>query len=131
LKTKRVEVRFDSKNGKISFSTPTGQPLLAEDDAGVVFTDFNDAGVKTFSVSQAFTLDTDVAINGLGQQQKGKMVQHNLNLHMVQGNTDDYIPFFLSVKDYDVFWDNYSPTVFEDGPESTQCLSPNDSWWRL
>jgi alpha-D-xyloside xylohydrolase len=123
LKSKKVQVNLNLKNGKISFSTPTGEPLLTEKEAGAAFTDFNDAGVKTFSVSQAFVLDRDEAIYGLGQQQKGKMVQRNLKLRMIQGNTDDYIPFFLSVKGYGLFWDNYSPTVFEDGPESTSFKS--------
>ena len=72
---------------------------------------------------QAFVLDKDEAIYGLGQQQQGKMVQRNLKLNMVQGNTDDYVPFFLSVKGYGLFWDNYSPTVFEDNPESTSFKS--------
>ncbi len=51
------------------------------------------------------------------------MVQRNIRLNMVQGNTDDYVPFFLSVKGYGIFWDNYSPTVFEDNPESTSFKS--------
>ena len=51
------------------------------------------------------------------------MVQRNLKLYMVQGNTDDYIPFFQSVKGYGLFWDNYSPTFFEDSPESTSFKS--------
>ena len=42
---------------------------------------------------------------------------------MIQGNTDDYVPFFLSVKGYGLFWDNYSPTLFEDNPESTSFKS--------
>jgi alpha-D-xyloside xylohydrolase len=104
--------------GKISFSNSSGA-LLSEKDGSTSFTDFNDAGVKTFTVAQAFTLDKDEAIYGLGQQQKGKMVQRNLKLNMIQGNTDDYIPFFLSVKGYGLYWDNYSPTLFEDTPEST------------
>ena len=85
--------------------------------------DFNDAGNKTYSVYQSFVLDKDEAIYGLGQQQQGKMVQRNLKLNMVQGNTDDYIPFFQSVKGYGLFWDNYSPTLFEDSPESTSFKS--------
>ena len=51
------------------------------------------------------------------------MVQRNLKLNMIQGNTDDYVPFFLSVKGYGLFWDNYSPTTFEDKPESTSFKS--------
>jgi alpha-D-xyloside xylohydrolase len=42
---------------------------------------------------------------------------------MIQGNTDDYVPFFVSVKGYGLFWDNYSPTLFEDNPESTSFKS--------
>ena len=42
---------------------------------------------------------------------------------MIQGNTDDYVPFFLSVKGYGLFWDNYSPTLFEDNRESTSFTS--------
>jgi alpha-D-xyloside xylohydrolase len=123
LKSKNVQVNLNLKNGQISFSTPTREPLLSEKEAGVAFTDFNDAGVKTFSVYQSFVLDKDEAIYGLGEQQQGKMVQRNLKLNMVQGNTDDYIPFFQSAKGYGLFWDNYSPTVFEDSPESTSFKS--------
>ncbi|MGD2094750.1 MAG: glycoside hydrolase family 31 protein [Phycisphaerales bacterium] len=123
IKSESVQVTLNLKNGKIFFSIPTGESLLDEKEAGVVFTDFNDAGVKTYSVSQSFVLDKDEAIYGLGQQQQGKMVQRNLKLRMVQGNTDDYIPFFLSVKGYGLFWDNYSPTIFKDNPESTSFKS--------
>jgi alpha-D-xyloside xylohydrolase len=123
LKSRNIKVHLNLKNGKISFSTPDGSILLKEKDGGAVFVEFNDAGVQTTSVRQSFVLDTDEAIYGLGQQQQGKMVQRNLKLNMVQGNTDDYIPFILSVKGYGLFWDNYSPTLFEDNPESTSFKS--------
>jgi alpha-D-xyloside xylohydrolase len=123
IKSESIQVTLNLKNGKISFSTPTGESLLSEKEAGVAFTDFNDAGVKTYSLSQSFVLDKDEAIYGLGQQQQGKMVQRNLRLRMVQGNTDDYIPFFQSVKGYGLFWDNYSPTLFEDSLERTSFKS--------
>ena len=123
VKSEGVQVNLNLEDGKICFSAPTGEPLLSEKEAGAVFTDFNDAGVKTYSVSQSFVLDKDEAIYGLGIQQQGKMVQRNLRLRMIQGNTDDYIPFFLSVKGYGLFWDNYSPTIFTDNPESTSFKS--------
>ncbi|MGB8490733.1 MAG: TIM-barrel domain-containing protein [Bacteroidales bacterium] len=122
LKSENLGVSLDMVTGKISFSNSSGA-LLSEKDGSTSFTDFNDAGVKTFTVAQAFTLDKDEAIYGLGQQLKGKMVQRNIKLNMVQGNTDDYIPIFLSVKGYGLFWDNYSPTIFEDNPESTSFKS--------
>jgi alpha-D-xyloside xylohydrolase len=119
LNSKNIQVCLNLENGKISFLTSTGESLLNEKVNSVEFTDYDDAGVKTYSVCQSFVLDKDEAIYGLGQQEQGKMVQRNLKLNMIQGNTDDYIPFFVSVKGYGLFWDNYSPTVFEDNPEST------------
>ena len=123
LKSKSLTIVLNLKNGKVSFSAPSDKPLLTEKESGTTFTDFNDAGVKTYSIYQSFTLDRDEAIYGLGEQQQGKMVQRNLKLRMIQGNTDDYVPFFVSTKGYGLFWDNYSPTVFEDTPESTSFKS--------
>ena len=123
LKSKSIQVKLNLKNGKISFLTSAGKSLLNEKVDGVKFTDFNDAGNKTYTVYQAFSLEKDEAIYGLGEQQQGKMVKRNLKLNMIQGNTDDYIPFFVSAKGYGLFWDNYSPTIFEDNPESTSFKS--------
>jgi len=123
LNSENLKVSLNLKSGKISFMTSKSGLLLSESEAGARFTGFNDADVETFNVYQAFVLDKDEAIYGLGQQQQGKMVQRNLKLDMIQGNTDDYIPFFLSVKGYGLFWDNYSPTIFEDTPESTSFKS--------
>ncbi len=123
MKSESLRVNLNLKDGKISYSTLAGEPLLSEKDSGVAFTNFNDAGVKTYSVCQSFVLGKAEAIYGLGQQQQGKMVQRNDTLHMIQGNTDDYIPFFLSAKGYGLFWDNYSPTLFEDDSESTSFKS--------
>jgi alpha-D-xyloside xylohydrolase len=123
LKSDKLKVDVNLKSGKISYFTHTGELLLNEKEAGTIFTDFNDAGVKTYTVMQSFTLDKDEAIYGLGQQQQGKMSQRNVKLNMVQGNTDDYIPFFVSVKGYGLFWDNYSPTIFEDSSDVTSFKS--------
>lgn len=123
LKNRSVQVFVNLKNGKVSFRNSKGKLLLTEKENGAMFTSFNDAGVNTYSVSQSFVLDRDEAIYGLGQQQQGKMVQRNIKLHMIQGNTDDYVPFFLSVKGYGLYWDNYSPTTFIDNQEETSFKS--------
>ncbi len=119
LKSSKMLVVLNLKNGTVSFQDASGNALLNEKEQGASFTPFNDAGTKTYSVVQGFSLDKDEAIYGLGQQQSGKMSQRNVKLNMVQGNTDDYVPFFVSTKGYGLFWDNYSPTVFEDKPETT------------
>jgi len=114
LNSDSLSVNLNLKNGQISYATHTGKQLLNEQESGVVFADFNDAGTKTYTISQSFVLDTREHIYGLGQQQDGKMSRRNIKLNMVQGNTDDYIPFFLSEKSYGLFWDNYSPTTYQD-----------------
>jgi alpha-D-xyloside xylohydrolase len=123
LKTTALNVALNLKTGDISYSTVNGELLLKEKPNGAQFTPFNDAGSNTFTVQQSFELDNDEPIYGLGQQQQGKMSQRNVTLNMVQGNLDDYIPFFQSVKGYGVFWDNYSPTVFADNPQGTSFKS--------
>lgn len=123
LKSDKLKVDVNIKSGKIAYSTPAGAVLLSEKKSGATFTDFNDAGSKTYTINQSFTLDKDEAIYGMGQQQRGKLSLRNTKLNMVQGNTDDYVPFLVSTKGYGLFWDNYSPTQFEDKPESTSFRS--------
>ena len=123
LKTSRLNVSINLKSGDISFASADGPQLLKEKEGSTKFTPFNDAGDHTFSANQSFILDKDETIYGLGTQQRGKMSQRNVTLNMVQGNTDDYIPFFQSVKGYGLFWDNYSPTQFVDNAEGTYFKS--------
>ena len=117
LKSNQLKVDVDLKSGKISYSTLAGVLLLSEKASGTTFTDFNDAGSKTYTVNQLFLLDKNEDIYGLGQQQHGRLSLRNAKINMVQGNTDDYVPFLVSTKGYGLFWDNYSPTVFEDKAE--------------
>ena len=123
LSSDRLSVEVNKTSGQILFHTRGGKRLLAEKPSGSTFTPFNDAGSDTYSVGQSFLLEQDESIYGLGIQQQGKMNQRNTSLRMIQGNTDDYIPFFHSVKGYGLFWDNYSPTQFTDTPEETSFVS--------
>jgi len=123
VQSENLTVKLNLQSGTLDFFSKTGTALLHEKENSTSFTPFNDAGSSTYNTQQAYVLDKDEAIYGLGQQQKGKMVQRNLTLNMVQGNTDDYIPFFQSAKGYGLFWDNYSPTTFTDNAESTSFKS--------
>ncbi|WP_205509532.1 glycoside hydrolase family 31 protein [Longitalea arenae] len=123
VRTTALNVALNLKTGDIIYSTVKGELLLKEKQHGVKFSPFNDAGNTTLTVQQLFELDKDEPIYGLGQQQEGRMSQRNVTLNMVQGNLDDYVPFFQSVKGYGVFWDNYSPTVFTDNAEGASFKS--------
>lgn len=119
LKSKNIEVVLNLESGKVTFKDVKGQVRLAEKEAGATFAGFDDAGVKTYSVSQSYLLDQDETIYGLGILQNGKMSQRNQEVRMVQNNTWDFVTFFQSVKGYGLFWDNYSPTTFKDNPSET------------
>lgn len=123
LKSKKISVVLNLKNGQVVFKTISGEPLLNEKAYGGKFTDFIDAGDTTYSVSQSYILDENEAIYGLGILQNGKMSQRNQQVQMVQNNTWDFTTFFQSVKGYGLFWDNYSPTTFTDNEAGTEFLS--------
>ena len=80
LKSDSVLIKLNLKSGTISYYTRSGLPLLNEQENSTSFKPFNDAGSNTYTVGQAYVLDKDEAIYGLGQQQQGKMVQRNLTL---------------------------------------------------
>lgn len=122
IKSHQLTVHLNEETGQITFASSDGKSLLQEQNKGARFDDFNDAGTKTFSVYQSFTLEKDEAIYGLGQLQNGKMSQRNQTKRLIQDNLEDVIPFFQSVKGYGLFWDNYSPTIFKDNQEETSFL---------
>jgi alpha-D-xyloside xylohydrolase len=114
IRTDSIQVALDLRNGMFVFSTSGGKTLLLENRSGSVFTPATDAGTATHTVGQSFMLDADEPVYGLGQQQDGSMSRRGARLRMIQGNTDDYVPFFQSVKGYGIYWDNTSPTNFTD-----------------
>ena len=118
LRSSKMTVKLNLENAAISFFDQN-RLLLTEQAGGVSFVDFDDAGSKTYTAKQVFRLEKDEHIYGLGQMQKGKMSQRNLNVTMIQDNVDDFIPFIQSNKGWGLFWDNYSPTVFHDDETQT------------
>jgi alpha-D-xyloside xylohydrolase len=123
LKSESMVAILNLKSGQVSFQNLKGENLLAEKQSGATFTNFNDAGTPTFSVSQSYVLDKEEAIYGLGILQNGKMSQRNQEVEMIQNNTWDFVTFFQSVKGYGLFWDNYSPTTFKDNDAETSFSS--------
>lgn len=119
LKSSAVMVKLDLKTGSVSFAAISGTPLFTEKAYGAQFTAVKDAGNASFDVRQAYLLDKDEVIYGLGQQQNGRLNQRGQKVYLRNENTRVCIPFFQSVKGYGVFWDNYSPTTFTDNVQET------------
>ena len=112
VKTSALQVRVNLDDGQIVFLNAGGDTLLVDrqTDIGLQKED----GRAHYTVKQCFALAGDEAIYGLGQQQNGKLNQRGESIVLRQENMKICIPFIQSSKGYGLFWDNYSPTLFED-----------------
>ena len=111
-----ITVSVNTKTQKVSFSDSKGNRLM--DEGTMAFTPIKagpDAG--RYKVKQAFALDEDEPIYGVGMIQNEKMSQRGEHRLMMQSNLEDFSHFFQSVKGYGIYWDNYSPTQIDDGKE--------------
>lgn len=123
LQSDVLKVSINSQSGDVSFENKAQQTLLKEKSQSVKFEPYDDSGIKTYTVYQAFNLEKDEPIYGLGQHQNGALNQRNQRYHLEHSNKDDAIPFFQSVKGYGLFWDNYSPTEYVDDANETSFKS--------
>lgn len=92
LSSQMIQVEVNPETGGIHFFDKLGQRLLTDKDYGTQFTPFNDAGVPSYNVRQAFLLDKDEVIYGLGQQQTGKVNQRNQKLFLRNQNMSIWYP---------------------------------------
>ncbi len=107
-----LTVKVDAQ-GRVSFSKPDGTLLMAEGaSAFTPITEGIDKGA--YRVKQAFALEADEPIYGLGMMQNAKMNLRGEHRKMQQSNLEDFAHFFQSIKGYGVYWDNYSPTQIDD-----------------
>lgn len=123
IQSDSLQLELNLETGKIVYADRHGRQLLEETAHGAQFTPADYSGFKSYLIRQAFRLDEEEAIYGLGQQQSGKMNQRNQMVYLRQGNTRICIPYIQSVKGYGLFWDNASPTVFADNRVETSFES--------
>ena len=96
-----LTVKQDAR-GNLTFLTAKGKVLLREKNCDVA------------EARQTFTLDKDEAIYGLGTIQNGKMNRRGETKRMEQSNLEDFQNVLQSIKGWGLYWENYSPTLFED-----------------
>ena len=97
----QLTVKQDAQ-GNLTFLTAKGKVLLREKSCDVK------------EARQTFTLDKDEAIYGLGTIQNGKMNRRGEKKRMEQSNLEDFQNVLQSIKGWGIYWENYSPTLFED-----------------
>lgn len=117
LKSSAVKVEVNPETGGITFFNITGKELLKDKDYGTSFTAKNDAGTPSYRVRASFLLDKEEAIYGVGQVMDNKMSRRNSVHHLQNENMFTYSPYFMSIKGYAVYWDNYSISEFVDNPQ--------------
>ena len=100
-KSSELTVRQDAQ-GNLTFLDAKGKVLLREKTCNVK------------KVSQTFVLDKDEAIYGLGTIQNGKMNRRGEHKRMEQSNLEDFQNVLQSIKGWGIYWENYSPTQFDD-----------------
>ena len=103
-KSSELTVKQDAK-GNLTFLTAKGKLLLKEKSCDVA------------EARQTFTLDKDEAVYGLGTIQNGKMNRRGEKKRMEQSNLEDFQNVLQSIKGWGLYWENYSPTLFEDNAE--------------
>lgn len=96
---RKITVTLDVVTGKVTYTDLKGETLLKEKVEGTNFIPRKDVNRDAFTVSQAFSLEPEEAIYGLGQRQSGAMNHRNQQIHLSNGNTNICIPYFTSEKD--------------------------------
>ena len=111
-KSSELIVKYDPAMMSFTFCTAKGRVLLREQGWSTIR-----QNLEEFKVSQTFLLDKDEAIYGLGTIQNGKMNRRGEHKRMEQSNLEDFQNVLQSVKGWGLYWENYSPTLFEDNAE--------------
>ncbi len=111
VSSSKITVKQDSKTGILTFMTAKGKVLLREKSHDVA------------KNSQTFSLDKDEAVYGLGTIQNGKLNRRGEHKRMEQSNLEDFQNVLQSIKGYAIYWENYSPTVFDDSESGMSLTS--------
>ncbi|MDP4277749.1 MAG: glycoside hydrolase family 31 protein, partial [Bacteroidota bacterium] len=123
LSTAKMTVLVDVLTGGIQFLTVNGKQLFMEKPYGIQFAPCMDGTKASYQVRQAFLLDSDETIYGLGEHENGVMNQRNQTLELKNENMSVCIPMIQSIKGYGVFWDQYAISTFRDNRQELSMES--------
>ena len=97
-KSSELTVKLEPETQTLVFMTSKGKVLLKE------------KGISMVRKNEY----KDEAIYGLGTIQNGKMNRRGEKKRMEQSNLEDFQNVLQSIKGWGLYWENYSPTLFED-----------------
>ena len=117
-----LSVKVDPRTGAVTFAAK-GKTLLREKGAPTFEPRTSGPDAGKCRVAQAFLLDKDEAIYGLGTLQNGKMNRRGEHKLMEQSNLEDFQNVLQSIKGWAIYWDNYSRTQFDDDAQQGMSFS--------
>ena len=121
IQSAKLRVEYVVNKGSATIFDQNGRQLIAESRHR--FVDTNDGPFASYTLTQSFLLDEDERIYGMGQLQDGRLNRRGTVVKLEQDNRSICIPYFLSSKNYGLYWDNYSPTTFNDSGAETSFRS--------
>lgn len=120
VKSSAIQVELNPTTGGVYFYDASGGTLLRDKDFG---TSFAEKGKDGYQVRGSFLLDKEEPIYGIGQVMDGRLNRRGSIHHLQNENMSTYSPYFLSLKGYAVYWDNYSISDFVDTPQELAFTS--------
>ena len=121
IQSAKLRVEYTLNTGRAIIFDQNNHQLLAE--SGHRFVNTTDGSFDSYTLTQKFQLDDDERIYGMGQLQDGQLNRRGTIVKLEQDNRSICIPYFLSSKNYGLYWDNYSPTTFNDSGSETMFRS--------
>jgi alpha-D-xyloside xylohydrolase len=115
-KSSQLTVKQDPASKCLTFLSANGKVLLQEKASSLNVGPWN-------GVQQVFKLDKDEAIYGLGTIQNGKLNRRGEHKRMEQSNLEDFQSVIQSIKGWGLYWENYSPTQFDDDENGMSLTS--------
>jgi alpha-D-xyloside xylohydrolase len=122
LKSPDLTVIVSRSTGAIQYYTDN-QELKLSELGSPEFSPMSAPFESSFHIRQKFLLTAQEGLYGLGQHQDGTMNYRHKEVVLVQSNTDAVTPFLISTRNYGIFWDNYSKTVFRGTDEGAEFWS--------
>ena len=124
LSSEKLTIKVNPKTGSIQFLKSNAENLLLDKDYGTNFSNTLAGGKPFYKTRSEFLLEKDEAIYGLGQILDNKFNRRDSQHHLQNENMHTTSPYFMSIKGYGVYMDNYSISDFEDNKQglSFECL---------
>ncbi|WP_207421572.1 glycoside hydrolase family 31 protein [Desertivirga brevis] len=114
LESSQIKIEVDLVKGSLLFSNLSDKQLLI--DSATTFNPTDDAGTPSYTVKGSFVLEDTEAVYGIGQVMDNKFNRRNSTHLLKNENMFTYSPYFMSIKGYAVYWDNYSISNYSDAP---------------